>query len=138
MIRADDVLGSTFTQTHLTEGYDERDVDEFLDRAVGALRHHEQGASGPAGLTSEGVRKARFTPTRVRRGYDMGEVDAMLDEVAAALAGHETAAAPDPGSADDAPVSAGRARSTSSPAATTAPRPSLGARILRVLRGDPR
>ena len=43
ILRGDDVLNTTFTQTQFRRGYDEREVDDFLDRAVVALRHHESG-----------------------------------------------------------------------------------------------
>ena len=34
----EDVLNKTFTQTQFRRGYDEREVDDFLDDIVAALR----------------------------------------------------------------------------------------------------
>lgn len=129
MLTGDEVLNLTFTQTQFRRGYDEREVDDFLDEVVAALRHHESGA-GPARLTADAVRARRFTQTQLRRGYEEQEVDEVLERVAATLAAHEGGTAP--------PRRTSAAGRAASPAPTGAPAPSLRARVLRVLRGDPR
>ena len=46
MLTGDRVLATTFTQTQFSRGYDEREVDEFLDTVVVTLRAHEAGRGG--------------------------------------------------------------------------------------------
>ncbi|GIL35123.1 DivIVA domain-containing protein [Phycicoccus sp. DTK01] len=129
MLTSDEVRRSTFTQTQFRDGYDEGEVDDLLDAVADALRAHE-GAGPPRRrpLTAADVRASRLSVTRMRRGYEMGEVDALLERAAEALAAHEGERA----GGRPAP-----AASTTPPAAT-GPREGLGARLLRVLRGDPR
>jgi DivIVA domain-containing protein len=60
-----------------SRGYDEDEVDAFLDRVEAALRD-------PTGhtLTPEQVRSVAFSkPPFGKRGYNQGEVDAFLDRV---------------------------------------------------------
>ncbi len=64
------VRNVTFTRTRLGEGYDERDVDAFLDQMIVLLGEHRALASN--------VRAARFRTTRVRAGYNQSEVDGFL------------------------------------------------------------
>jgi DivIVA domain-containing protein len=66
-----------FAATRLSEGYDERQVDGFLDDLIVALR-------GRRALASD-VRAARFGTTRARVGYRQAEVDAFLDHLAAEI-----------------------------------------------------
>ena len=52
ILRGDDVLNTTFTQTQFRRGYDEREVDDFLAPAGVALPPHASGlpvagAEGP-------------------------------------------------------------------------------------------
>ncbi|HQG16400.1 MAG TPA: DivIVA domain-containing protein [Ornithinibacter sp.] len=90
ILRGDDVLNTTFTQTQFRRGYDEREVDDFLDRAVVALRHHESGRPvAEAPMSSRDVEGVRFTQTQLRRGYDEEEVDTLLADLAGTLAQHE-------------------------------------------------
>jgi len=63
---------SQFSATRLKPGYDEEEVDKFLDSLVAALRRGELPE----------VRGARFSATRLRPGYVEQDVDALLDEVA--------------------------------------------------------
>jgi DivIVA domain-containing protein len=60
----------------LRRGYSLDDVDEFLDRVVGAL-------SGDGTVTVEDVRRVACRPKR--GGYDEGPVDETLDRVVEAL-----------------------------------------------------
>ena len=57
------------------KGYDEKEVDDFLDGLTKALRQGRR--LGPAEL-----RDAGFTVTWLRPGYVMTEVDDLLDDVA--------------------------------------------------------
>ncbi|PKW27651.1 DivIVA domain-containing protein [Phycicoccus duodecadis] len=131
MLTPEDVLNSHFTTTQLREGYDEREVDDFLDAVVASMRHHD---GIPAGrkqrlVTAADVRAARFTTTRLRRGYEMSDVDALMDRVAAALDALESGRGATP------TVGTGSGRAVPAVPGATEP---LGRRLLRVLRGEPR
>lgn len=64
-------------------GYDQAEVDDFLDRIEAALRHPDQHA-----LTAEQVSTMVFrTAAHGDRGYHEGEVDDFLDRAAEALGG---------------------------------------------------
>ncbi len=43
MLTSKDVEKAVFSQTRRPRGYDEREVDEFLERVAETLRHYEQG-----------------------------------------------------------------------------------------------
>lgn len=128
MLTPEDVLNTSFTQTQFREGYDERQVDDYLDDVVEAMRHLDDPSRPQPRrrLTSDDVRAVRLTTTRYRRGYDMGEVDTLLEQVAVALAEREGGARPTSPPLD-------RAWATSDTA-----RRGLGSRLLGLLRGDPR
>jgi DivIVA domain-containing protein len=79
---AQEVRDIRFATVRLTEGYDEDEVDAFLDRVLLAL---VEPADGPQRLTAEEVHEVLFTTTRLREGYDMAQVDEFLDLVAAEL-----------------------------------------------------
>jgi DivIVA domain-containing protein len=66
-----------FATTRLTEGYEEQQVDAFLDKMIVALRRH--------GALAADVRGARFATTRIRPGYRQPEVDAFLDLLASEI-----------------------------------------------------
>jgi DivIVA domain-containing protein len=63
-----------FVNTWRREGYDEADVDAFLDQMIAALGRRRAWAGD--------VRAARFATTRFRRGYSQREVDAFLEHLA--------------------------------------------------------
>lgn len=86
-MRADDVRARRFTATKWREGYDQHDVDTFLDRVQRTLAGYEQRRPVDP-LEPEEVVAVRFTPTRFRAGYDQGQVDDFLDEVVVALRAH--------------------------------------------------
>lgn len=54
------------------DGYDEREVDSFLDEMIARLNHGESVASTAAPV---------FTSTRLRPGYRKADVDALLKEL---------------------------------------------------------
>ncbi|MEU6247132.1 DivIVA domain-containing protein [Glycomyces sp. NPDC047010] len=82
VVTADEVRGVKFTAVQLAEGYDQDEVDAFLDRVVLAL---VEPASGPQRLSADDVRTSMFTSTRLREGYEVKEVDAFLDRIEAEL-----------------------------------------------------
>ncbi len=65
-----------FSTTRMRPGYDEKEVDTFLD----AVRDTFAGERNPP-LNPADVRDKQFSTTRLRPGYDEEEVDAFLDEV---------------------------------------------------------
>jgi DivIVA domain-containing protein len=84
LLTAHDVREKAFTTVRLREGYDENEVDDFLDKIESELLDHERGL--PPGLTSvtpEQVRTQQFVVTTpgMSEGYDEEEVDAFLDEI---------------------------------------------------------
>lgn len=66
-----------FVPTRLSEGYDEREVDAFLDRLIAELRGRRP--------RSADIRAARFATTRLRPGYAQPDVDGFLDHLAAEI-----------------------------------------------------
>ncbi len=70
-----------FSTTLRRPGYDEGEVDVFLD----TIRDTFLGKRMPP-LTSDEVRNIQFSTTRNRPGYDEEEVDSFLDEVEIKLA----------------------------------------------------
>ncbi|EAP97428.1 hypothetical protein JNB_18198 [Janibacter sp. HTCC2649] len=115
------VRNAAFGSTQFRSGYDEVAVDQFLDELVRAV---ERGSSGTevAAIASS----ARLPTTSMRRGYDCGDVDALLDEVVRQASGSD----------ETPPRSAAAAAAVSVPATISEERSGLGARLLRVLRGD--
>ena len=67
----------TFSTTRLSPGYDEEEVDVFLDKLIAALSRDGQ-------LDRSELRDVRFSRTRMRPGYVLTDVDAFLEEVAQA------------------------------------------------------
>ena len=96
LLTADDVLTVKFDVSSFKEGYNQDEVDVFLDDVTTTMREFEerlgtsQESSGPSHrkaeilLTSEGVRNIRFSTTRWS-GYRMDQVDAFLVQVLATM-----------------------------------------------------
>ncbi len=123
MLTSREVLNTAFTSTQFQSGYDEREVDDFLDEVVRTLRYYEQGGRpGPQAPVSS-THDHRFASTKFRRGYEVREVDEFLDGVIETLRYYEQGGRPDP----QALVSPAGAESEG-----------LGQRAIRWLRGDPR
>ena len=122
MLTSKDVLNKTLTPTQFHTGYDEREVDDLLDKVVGALRYYEQGGRPGPQAPASPTQGHRFTSTKFRRGYDQREVDDFLDEVNETVHYYEQGGRPDP--------QALASLSTAEPEG-------LGQRALRWLRGDP-
>ncbi|GGK92870.1 DivIVA domain-containing protein [Curtobacterium luteum] len=85
---AGDVAAKRFAPTKWREGYDQGQVDDFLDRVRATLAAYERGRPAEP-LTAEDVTMSRFRPTRFRDGYDQDEVDDFLDQVVVELRQHE-------------------------------------------------
>lgn len=77
-----DIREKRFATTRLTTGYNEQEVDEFLDRAEYTLEVLLQGRPDRATLTAAEVERVQFATTRARPGYDPAQVDHFLDELA--------------------------------------------------------
>lgn len=73
-----DIHNVQFKTVAHTPGYDEDEVDSFLDRVALALA---DPAEGPQRMRAADIRNTLFTTTRLREGYDMDEVDSFLDRV---------------------------------------------------------
>lgn len=111
-LTADGVLNARFQPTRFREGYDQDEVDDFLDTVTALLRAHEAGERIDASAAVELCRTARFQPTKFREGYDQHQVDDFLTRLEQGflqLAGRGT----------DAPVRTARHASTD----TTTPAP---------------
>ena len=96
LLTADDVLTVKFDVSSFKEGYNQDEVDVFLDDVTTTMREFEerlgtsQESSGPSHrkaevlLTSEGVRNIRFSTTRWS-GYHIDQVDAFLAQVVSTM-----------------------------------------------------
>ena len=92
LLTADDVLNVKFEVSSFKEGYNQDEVDVFLDDVTTTMREFEERlgtsreSSGPSHrrteilLTSESVRNIRFSTTRWS-GYHIDQVDAFLSQV---------------------------------------------------------
>ncbi|GAB2699519.1 DivIVA domain-containing protein [Thalassiella azotivora] len=85
LLSAADVRSARFQATRFREGYDQEDVDAFLDRLAGVLEALEEGREPAERLSPEGVLDERFTATKFRDGYDQDEVDDFLDRAVETL-----------------------------------------------------
>ena len=83
------VRDQRFATTRLTTGYNEREVDDFLDRAEFTLEAFRSGRPDRATLSSQEVERVQFSTTRARPGYDPEQVDRFLDVLAEELRRHE-------------------------------------------------
>jgi DivIVA domain-containing protein len=73
------IEGARFSTVRLCSGYDEEQVDAFLDKLLAVLRDGGQ-------LDQAVVRDVMFSATRLRPGYAMRDVDDLLDEIVLAAA----------------------------------------------------
>ena len=96
-LTSDDVLNVKFQVSSFKEGYNQDEVDEFLDEVTTTMRGLEERlGTGPGTttgshqrteilLTSQDVRNIRFKTSKFREGYEQPAVDAFLDAVVATL-----------------------------------------------------
>ncbi|MGW5240413.1 DivIVA domain-containing protein [Monashia sp. NPDC004114] len=81
MLTSSDVLNRSFTSTSFRRGYDELEVDEFLDELVETLRYYERGGQPPRGVPASHVLPDPKppledpTPTGQRASEDQGPSD---------------------------------------------------------------
>jgi len=95
MATADWVQDMKFQATKFREGYEQDEIDEYLDELVATLRAWETSAATggppPHGVqTSSDVRNKKFQGTKFREGYEQDEVDKFLDYVMNTLRAYET------------------------------------------------
>lgn len=89
-MRSDDVVRERFRATKFEVGYDQREVDVFLDEVKTSLERLEQGASiTETPVDAKTVEEVRFTQTRYREGYSPKEVDELLDRLQHVFMQHE-------------------------------------------------
>jgi DivIVA domain-containing protein len=131
VLTASDVEKATFGQTQFREGYDEREVDQFLDAVVVALRYYaDGGVAASAPLSADRAAEATFSVTSFRRGYDRNDIDALLGDVVHTLRTLEGGRAVSSEGTSTAPPR------EAIPNPVTRPPASAGSRLLRFLRGD--
>jgi DivIVA domain-containing protein len=93
MLSAVEVLNQKFAATKFREGYDQDEVDDFLDRVVETLKELEGGPHASRPVTTREIGGVRFAVTKWREGYDQREVDDLLDRVRERLTTTPTATA---------------------------------------------
>jgi len=81
MLTSVDVLNQKFAATKFREGYDQDEVDDFLDRVVETLKEREGVGHAAKPVTVSDLDAVRFQATKWREGYDQQEVDDFLDRV---------------------------------------------------------
>lgn len=78
-LSAEDVRNAKFSQSPIGRGYNEGEVDAFLDRVEAELL---TGIDETGSMTPDDIRSVAFSkPPFMKRGYDEDEVDAFLDAV---------------------------------------------------------
>ena len=80
-LTADGVLQAKFQPTRFREGYDQDEVDDFLDTITAILRSHEAGERIDASAAVDLCRNASFQPTKFREGYDQRQVDDFVTQL---------------------------------------------------------
>jgi DivIVA domain-containing protein len=86
MLTAAEVLNAKFAGTKFRPGYDQVEVDDFLDRVAETLSARETQAPARNALTAAEVAIVTFRATKWREGYDQLQVDEFLAKVREALA----------------------------------------------------
>lgn len=97
LLTSEDVFSVQFPATKLRDGYDQNQIDDYLDEVVRVLSYYEALNASPEAevdltyITVRGrdVREVDFDYTRMRVGYDQDAVDDYLDQVAATLEAYE-------------------------------------------------
>ena len=105
-----DVTSKKFVSTRFREGYEQGQVDAFMQKVAETLRAWETGAAAaapqpddggapghdarpagapPGALTSEDVLNKKLQVTRFREGYEQDEVDELLDAIMRVLRDYE-------------------------------------------------
>ena len=97
LLTSEDIFSAQFPATKFRDGYDQNQIDDYLDEVVRVLSYYEALNASPeaevdlAYITVRGrdVREVDFDYTRMRVGYDQDAVDDYLDQVAATLEAYE-------------------------------------------------
>ena len=97
LLTSEDIFSAQFPATKFRDGYDQNQIDDYLDEVVRVLSYYEALNAAPeaevdlAYITVRGrdVREVDFDYTRMRVGYDQDVVDDYLDQVAATLEAYE-------------------------------------------------
>ena len=95
-----DVMDAKFVATKF-EGYEQSEVDAFLDRVITTLQAWDLDSAQPAGtsqaaLTSHDVLNTKFSIAKFFGGYEQDEIDEFLDEVTETLRAWEKRTTADP------------------------------------------
>lgn len=97
LLTSEDVYSARFPATKFRDGYDQNQIDDYLDEVVRVLAYYEALNSSPESevdltyITVRGIdaREVDFDYTRMSVGYDQDAVDDYLDQVAATLEAYE-------------------------------------------------
>lgn len=73
-----------FGRARFRAGYNQKEVDDFLDRVEWQLRGGSAGRAAGQ-LRAEDVIDQRFRATKLRTGYDQDDVDDFLDRIVTEL-----------------------------------------------------
>ena len=94
ILTSNDVDNVRFTATQFREGYEQHQVDSFLEEIASTLRvlqartdstGYTSDVTGVKMLTADDVQNMKFQGTRFREGYEQDEVDRFLDHVVETL-----------------------------------------------------
>ena len=100
VLTSQEVMNAKFSQATF-EGYEQGEVDAFLDRVITTLQAWDLDSAQPAGtsqaaLTSHDVLNTKFSIAKFFGGYEQDEIDEFLDEVTETLRAWEKRTAADP------------------------------------------
>lgn len=97
MITADQLRRRALSSSYRSDGYDQSQVDHYLELAAATLSALEEGRSGSstaATMLLREMKTAKFGPRRSGAGYASSEVEALRTGVVAALEAYVGATAP--------------------------------------------
>ncbi|MDM8085272.1 DivIVA domain-containing protein [Cellulomonas cellasea] len=129
MITADQLRRRALSSSYRSDGYDQSQVDHYLELAAATLSALEEGRSGSstaATMLLREMKTAKFGPRRSGAGYASSEVEALRTGVVAALEAYVGSTAPAAGAARPqaaAPAVHPTPTPTATPPAQPAPRP---------------
>lgn len=90
MLTSQEASHARFFNLSLRHAIDIEQVDAFMNRLIGTLRHYEHtGRLHPDGYTADEVLNITFRPARGHQGYAMSAVDAVRQEAEATLRYYE-------------------------------------------------
>lgn len=90
MLTAEEVSNARFSGSGMFHaGYDAKQVDDWLGRAVSTLLAYQGEPEGDVQLLAEDAREVCFRMHRGAGSYDTRQVDDAIDRIAASLLEHE-------------------------------------------------